>query len=152
MRPLARRPAEHLPFGVASVLHHAADVPRFGIASVELPGRARAIDAEHGVMHHAGVAGPELDRTHETGTSEVNWQHEGPKSIAAGCWHDVRLRHPHDQIRFAKLPAVVPQRRHLRRMRAVAFGRTFGDPLLQLPQLDFMFGRIASVNLQTWPS
>ena len=121
VRRLAGRPAEHLPFGIASVPDHAADIARFGIARVELTRRACAIDAKIGVMHHASVAGPELDRAHEPRTSDSDRQHEGPEHIAAIGRHGVGLRHLQDDVRFAELPAIVPQRRHLRRMRAIAF-------------------------------
>jgi hypothetical protein len=72
-------------------------------------------------MHHASVAGPELDRAHEPGASDIDRQHERPEHIAAIGRHGVRLRHLHNDVRFAELPVLVPQRRHLRGMRAIAF-------------------------------
>ena len=92
-RLLPGRPAEQVARRIRGVLHHPADVPGFGIGRVQPARRARAVDAEVGVMHAAAVARPELDRPHVARGGRRDRQNEGAKEIWAVGPQGVRLGH-----------------------------------------------------------
>jgi hypothetical protein len=136
MRSLPWRPAEQLSFRVTGVPFHTAGVSRIRVARVELPRRARPIDAEIRVVHDAGVPRMEFNRADVPGGLDRDRNDERAEDVASISRNGVFVRHPHHEIRTAQLPVVSPVGRR-RQPCDVALRCTVGDPSLQQLKLGF---------------
>ena len=77
-RAAARRPAEEMAVGILRALRDHAVVARLAVRAVAPPRRARAIDADDGVMDGAGAPG----RNSTARTKRLGRQRDGQHDVA----------------------------------------------------------------------
>jgi hypothetical protein len=114
--------------------HHAAGIPRLGVASIQLAGRLRAIHTETGVVHHARIARLELDGAHVPRRVHGYGDHERAEDVRAVGANGVRFRHADDEIRRAEPPSG-DEFRGRRKAGWIALLDSARDPLLDRPAL-----------------
>ena len=120
-RKLPRGPAQEVPVRVVRLRAEGAFVSGRRILFVELPRRARPVEAQVGVVRDPRVAGPELDARDEGGPLDRDRQHEVAKGVGSVGRHIVGVRHRDHDIGHTETPALRPG--GLRRHAAQVAGR-----------------------------
>jgi hypothetical protein len=95
--------------GIDRGARHQAVVTGEWICRIERSRRRGVVEADVGVMHHARVAGEELDSAHVALAQNRQWDREDPKDIGRLGLERIRGRDADNKIGHPELPFLPSQ-------------------------------------------